>query len=263
MSRSRPVVGVTCCQKRSGGEDAQMVTNRYAFAAMKWADAAALLVPAAPELMSAKDVASRLDGLMLTGSPSNLEPQRYGEASAPDSGPFDPHRDAMALGLIAAMIDLGRPVFGVCRGFQEINVAFGGTLTRDVQANPAALSHHAAEGASLEAMFAHDHEVVLTPGGALARGLGQDRMRVNSVHYQGVSVLGKDLSVEAVAADGLIEAVSARVNGAQILAVQWHPEWGADDNPQSQGFFAMFGRALRGEPMAMPGAGREMRGMPP
>ena len=249
MSQSRPVVGVTCCHRHAGGEYAQTVIDRYAFAAMKWANAAALLVPAAPGLMTAREVASRLDGLMLTGSPSNLAPERYREA-APEAGPFDEARDAMALGLIEAMIELGRPIFGVCRGFQEVNVAFGGTLNRHVNANRDGVAHHAAEGASLEAMFAHGHEVNLTPDGLLARGLGCERISVNSVHFQGVGAVGKGLAVEALAADGLVEAVSACVNGAQIVAVQWHPEWRTDDNVHSQGLFEMLGRALRGEPVA-------------
>jgi putative glutamine amidotransferase len=164
----------------------------------------------------------------------------------------------MALGLIEAMIDLGRPVFAVCRGFQEVNVAFGGTLNRDVNKPPRAFSHHAPEGVGLEGMFAHEHPVALTPDGVLARGLGRDRLDVNSVHYQGVSRLGAGLSVEAIAPDGLIEAVSARVNGAQILAVQWHPEWRTADNPDSRALFAMMGQALRGADLA-PRIGKETR----
>src|SRR6516225_1511294 len=137
MTAARPVLGVTCCNRPFGEEIAQVVINRYVAAAMKFGDVAALLVPALPDLMSAREVAPRLDGLLLTGSPSNVEPGRYGEAEAPDSeGPFDPARDTMTTDLIAAMLDLGRPVLGVCRGFQEINVAFGGTLRRDTGRNP-------------------------------------------------------------------------------------------------------------------------------
>ncbi len=250
MSATRPLIGVTCCHRRAGGEEIQSVIDRYAFAAMRWADAAALLVPAAPDLMTAREAAARLDGLMLTGSPSNVAAERYGEGPAPDAGPFDPARDTMALGLIDAMIELGRPVFAVCRGFQEVNVAFGGTLSRNVNADPAGTSHHAPEGADLEALFAHGHEVALTAGGVLSEGLGRDRLTVNSVHFQGVARLGSGLKVEATAPDGLIEAVSARVNGAQILAVQWHPEWRTEEAPDSQRLFAMVGRALRGESMS-------------
>lgn len=251
---ARPVLGVTCCNRRMGSEFGQAVINRYVTAAMIWGDVAALLVPALPDLMSALEVAPRLDGLLLTGSPSNVEPDRYGEADAPDAeGPFDRARDAMTTDLIKAMIDLGRPVLGVCRGFQEINVAFGGSLRRDTGTNPGLLAHHAPADADFDQMFAHEHDVALTPGGILARTLGREHLKVNSVHFQGAGRLGDGLTVEAQAPDGVVEAVSARINGAPVLAVQWHPEWRTADNPDSQAFFHLLGQALRGE-LAAPDA---------
>lgn len=238
--RARPVLGVTCCNRPFGEEIAQVVINRYVAAAMKFGDVAALLVPALPDLMNAREVASRLDGLLLTGSPSNVEPDRYGEVD-PDAGPFDPGRDAMTFALIEAMTELKRPIVGVCRGFEEINVAFGGTLARGL------VDHHAPRDASLDDVFAFGHEVNLTPGGVLARAYGRDKLEVNSVHYQAIGRLGEGLTVEAVAPDGLVEAVSARPNGAPVVAVQWHPEWRVETNPDSQTFFALMGRLLRGE----------------
>lgn len=246
---ARPVAGIICCTRTVGIEPAQAVMNRYVASAMAYADAAALLVPSMPGLMRAADVASRLDGLLLTGSPSNLDPGAYGEAADDAPGPFDPARDAMTGDLIRAMLDLGRPVFGICRGFQELNVAFGGTLRRDVSENPDLLRHHAPDEVGFNEMFDHVHDVELTPGGILADALGQARIRVNSVHYQGVQRLGEGLSVEAQADDGVVEAFSTRVNTAPVLAVQWHPEWRTGENPQSQVFFGIFGRALRGEPL--------------
>jgi putative glutamine amidotransferase len=249
-AKSRPVLGVVCCTRTVGIEPAQAVMNRYVAAAIAHADAAALLVPALPALMSAAEVAPRLDGLLLTGSPSNVEPQRYGQEDASETaGPFDPDRDAMTAGLIKAMLDLGKPVFGVCRGLQELNVAFGGALRRDTGRNPDLLEHHAPSDVGFNEMFGHEHEVILTPGGVLNQAFGRDRLRVNSVHYQGVDRLGEGLTVEARAPDGLIEAVSANVRGAPVLAVQWHPEWETDKNPDSQSFFRLLGRALRGEPI--------------
>jgi putative glutamine amidotransferase len=244
----RPVVGVVCCTRAIGTEHAQAVINRYIAGALKYADVAGLLVPALPELMRAREVAPRLDGLLLTGSPSNVEPDRYGEGGAEDAeGPFDPGRDAMSTDLIQAMIELGRPVFGICRGLQELNVAFGGGLRRDASRCGDLIAHHAPAEASFEHMFAHEHDVTLTPGGVLSRALGRQALRVNSVHYQAVGRLGSGLSIEAEAPDGLVEAVSGQVNGAPILAVQWHPEWRTDANPDSQAFFRLLGRALRGE----------------
>ncbi|MDR7116733.1 gamma-glutamyl-gamma-aminobutyrate hydrolase family protein [Caulobacter sp. BE254] len=248
----RPVAGIICCTRTVGVEPAQAVMNRYVVGAMQYADAAALLVPSMPELMKASEVASRLDGLMLTGSPSNLDPARYGEAVPDAPGPFDTARDAMTADLIAAMLDLGKPVFGVCRGFQEINVAFGGTLRRDMAAADELIAHHAPDDVDFDGMFDHEHRVDLTPGGVLATAFGAQAASVNSVHYQGVDRLGQGLAVEARAPDGVVEAVSARVNGAPVLAVQWHPEWKTERNPQSQAFFQLFGRALRGEGLRPP-----------
>ena len=252
MTAPRPVLGVACCTRQIGTESAQAVINRYVTAAMTHADAAALLVPALPDLMSAKEVAPRLDGLLLTGSPSNVAPARYGQGDAPDAeGPFDPNRDAMTAALVEAMLALGKPVFGVCRGLQELNVVFGGTLRRDMgRAGGDRLAHHAPDDASFDAMFDHVHEVALTPGGVLARGLGREAITVRSVHFQGVDRLGEGLEVEARAPDGVVEAVSAVVAGAQVLAVQWHPEWRVDADPASQGFFHLLGRALRREPLS-------------
>lgn len=240
----RPVLGIIACNRSSGQEMAQQVQNRYIVNALKYADVAGLIVPALPDLIEAREVAPRLDGILLTGSPSNVAPGRYGD-SEPGEGPFDEDRDAMVLALVEAMTVLGRPVFGICRGFQELNVVFGGTLRRDVGGG-----HHADEQTLLGPMFAHAHPVLLTPGGMLAGALGVGEMHVNSVHYQGVDRLGKGLTVEARAPDGLPEALSARVNGAPVLAVQWHPEWDADTNPQSQAYFRALGRALRGDPLS-------------
>lgn len=246
---TRPVLGIICCNREIHEQAAQTVMTRYVLSALTYADAAGLLVPAMPELMHAREVAPRLDGLLLTGTPSNLDPKRYGELADDAPGPFDPARDEMTAHLIEAMLDIGRPVFGICRGFQELNVAFGGTLRRDMAENETLIAHHAPSDLSFADYFAHTHPVKLTSDGVLKRAYGQDELDVVSVHYQGVDKLGHGLKVEAVAPDGVIEAVSANVNGAPVLAVQWHPEWKAYENAQSQLFFRLLGRALRREPL--------------
>ena len=245
MTAARPVLGVIACQRTVGTEPAQAVMERYIRSAMVHADVAALIVPSLPDLMSAAEVAPRLDGILLTGSPSNVDPARYQDEGG--EGPFDPGRDEIALTLVQRMIDAGRPVFGICRGFQEINVALGGTLRRDTSASADLLRHHAPDDASFDAMFDHLHPVHLTEGGMLAAALGKTDLPVNSVHYQGVGDLAPGLDVEARAPDGLVEAYSARPNGAPLVAVQWHPEWDADRNPDSAAFFHLLGRAMRGE----------------
>ena len=241
---ARPVLGIIACNRQVGSEMAQAVMNRYVSAAMRHADVAALIVPSLPGLMTAAEVAPRLDGILLTGTPSNVAPERYGDIG--EDGPFDRDRDNMVFALIDAMIGRARPVFGICRGFQEINVALGGTLRRDVSAPYAPLKHHAPDDHAFNAYFDHMHSVTLSDGGLLAAAYGAHSLNVNSVHYQGVATLAPDVTTEATAPDGLVEAFSTTRSGAQILAVQWHPEWDADTNADSRAYFKMLGNALRG-----------------
>ncbi len=243
--RARPVLGIICCNRIVETAPAQAVMERYVRASMTYADVAALLVPSLQGLMDAAEVVPRLDGVLLTGSPSNIETQHYRDEGG--VGPFDPPRDEIALSLVHRMIDAGKPVFGICRGFQEINVALGGTLRRDVSVNPEFLPHHAADEVSFDTMFDHLHQVSLVNGGRLASAYGQAGLTVNSVHYQGIGDLAVPLQVEARAEDGLIEAYSATLSGAPVLAVQWHPEWQTARYPESQTYFRLLGAALRGE----------------
>ena len=242
---SRPVLGIIACNRIVGTEPAQAVMERYISAAMTYANVAALIVPSLPDLMTAGEVAPRLDGILLTGSPSNVATTRYGDDGG--DGPFDEGRDEIALSMVDRMIDLQKPVFGICRGFQEINVALGGTLRRDTSANDQLIRHHAPDGVSFDAMFDHRHPVELAEGGMLAEAYAKPALDVNSVHYQGIGKLADGLNIEAKAPDGLVEAYSARPNGAPLLAVQWHPEWGTESDPDSQTYFHLLGKALRGE----------------
>ncbi len=242
---SRPVLGVIACNRMVGSEVAQAVMNRYIRAAMTYADVAALIVPSLPDLMSAAEVAPRIDGILLTGSPSNVATQRYGEAGG--EGPYDDDRDEIALSMVGRMIDAQKPVFGICRGFQEINVALGGTLRRDTSASDSLIRHHAPDNVGFDDMFDHRHAVKIVEGGMLANAYAKPALDVNSVHYQGIGQLADGLNVEARAPDGLVEAYSARPNGAPLLAVQWHPEWGTENDVDSQTYFHLLGKALRGE----------------
>lgn len=242
---ARPVLGIICCNRTVGTETAQAVMDRYVRSAMIYADVAALLIPSLPDLMTAQEVAPRLDGVLLTGSPSNMQPARYQDEGG--DGPFDAARDEIALGMIGRMIDARKPVFGICRGFQEINVALGGTLRRDTSSDGRLLRHHAPDGVGFEALFEHRHPVRLAPGGVLASLLGRENLDVNSVHYQGIADLAPPLNVEARAPDGLVEAYSATIGDAPVVAVQWHPEWHTEKDLDSQEYFRLLGRALRGD----------------
>jgi putative glutamine amidotransferase len=241
---SRPVLGVIACNRMVGSEVAQAVMNRYIRAAMTYADVAALIIPSLPDLMTAAEVAPRIDGILLTGSPSNVATRLYGDEGG--DGPFDDGRDEIAMSMVDRMIDARKPVFGICRGFQEINVALGGTLRRDTSANDTLIRHHAPDDVDFDAMFDHRHPVELADGGMLSTAYAKGALDVNSVHFQGIGTLADGLTVEARAPDGLIEAYSARPNGAPLLAVQWHPEWGTENDADSQTYFHLLGKALRG-----------------
>jgi putative glutamine amidotransferase len=242
----RPLLGIVACTRTSEDEIIHRVIDRYLRAPAQWSGVDVVLIPALGLLADQRNLAARIDGLLLTGSTSNLESWRYGGKDA--HGPFDPDRDSTSLALTSAMLDAGKPVFGICRGFQELNVVFGGTLQHLPIAAQAL--HHAPAGASIEAMFDHRHAVTPVPGGLFADALGDGPVTVNSVHYQAVQILGHDLVAQAHAPDGLVEAFSARVGAAQVLGVQWHPEWDADRNPQSRWFFTALGEAMGAEPPA-------------
>jgi putative glutamine amidotransferase len=246
----RPLIGVLCDRRLVGAADVQLVTERYLKAVIRHADVDAVLLPALPEFQDARRILRRLDGLFLTGSPSNVDPARYADPAGDAAGPFDPARDETALALIGEAIDRAKPVFGVCRGFQEVNVAFGGSLQRDLAHDARDLKHHTPPDVDYQAMFAHSHPIALTPGGVLEQAFGASEIEVNSVHFQGIETLGKGLAVEARAPDGVIEAIRAEATPAPVLAVQWHPEWQAEASPASLDYFHLFGAVLRGAPLA-------------
>ena len=243
---ARPLLGIVCCTREFEGETIHRVIDRYLRAPARWSDVDVVLVPALGDLADRRNLVARLDGVLLTGSTSNLEAWRYGADGGPMGGvgPFDRDRDETALDLARVAIDAGKPVFGICRGFQELNVVFGGTLQHLPVAAQA--MHHAPAGVSTEAMFAHGHAVTPVDGGVIACALGDAPVMVNSVHFQAVDALAPDLNAEAHAPDGLVEAFSARIGASQVLAVQWHPEWDAHSNPQSRWFFSALGDAMRG-----------------
>jgi putative glutamine amidotransferase len=220
-----------------------MVGEKYARAVLDAAGAAPLLIPALAEELRFDELLGRLDGLLFTGSPSNVEPQRYqGPPSAPGTL-HDPARDATTLPLIRKAVAAGVPVFGICRGFQEINVAYGGTLHQRLHEVPGHLDHRDDESQPLEVQYGPAHDVVLEPGGVLRSLAVTDRIRVNSLHSQGIEQLGPELAVEARAPDGVIEAFRVRAADNFALAVQWHPEWKVMSNPFSRALFAAFGQA--------------------
>ena len=245
MASGRPLIGIPADRRMVGDHPFHMVGEKYARAVMEAAGAVPLLIPSLAEELGLDELLTRLDGLVFTGSPSNVEPHRYqGPPSAPGTL-HDPARDATTLPLIRKAVGAGVPVLGICRGFQEMNVAFGGTLHQKLHEVPGHLDHRDDTTQPLEVQYGPAHEVTLEPGGLL-RGLSaSDRIQVNSLHNQGIERLGSELAVEARAPDGVIEAFRVRAARSFALAVQWHPEWKVMTNPFSRALFAAFGEASR------------------
>lgn len=244
MSRRKPLIGIPADRRILGPHPFHCVGEKYIAAVAEAADAIPLLIPA----LGTRDfdeLLATLDGILLTGSPSNVEPAHYaGPASDPDTL-HDPHRDATTLPLIPRVVDSGLPLFAVCRGFQEMNVAFGGKLWQKVQDVPGLNDHRENKEDPLDLQYGPAHEIELVRGGLLHGLADTDRVVVNSLHSQGVQTLGEGLEVEARAPDGLVEAFRVRAAPGFAVAVQWHPEWQVMRNPFSRALFAAFGAAAR------------------
>jgi putative glutamine amidotransferase len=222
-----------------------MVGEKYAHAVSRAVGGLPLLIPVLPEPLESQELLSRLDGLLFPGSPSNVEPHHYDEGPSEPGTLHDPERDATTLPLIRSAIEQGVPILGICRGFQEMNVALGGKLWQKVHEVPNLFDHREAKSASLEIQYGPAHEVVLEPGPMREWAGGADRVKVNSLHGQGVKQLAPDLTVAARAPDGLIEAFWMPRAPAFTWAVQWHPEWRVMANNFSVALFAAFGEAAR------------------
>jgi putative glutamine amidotransferase len=221
------------------------VGDKYLRAVAEAAEGLPLVIPALGELIDQPSLIERLDGLLLTGSPSNVEPHHYlGPSSLPGTD-HDPLRDRTTLPLICRAVEAGVPVLGICRGFQEINVAYGGSLHQRVHEVPGMMDHREQLEGGLEIQYGPAHPVHIQPGGLLASLGLAPRIQVNSLHGQGVERLAPGLRIEALADDGLIEAFSVTDAPSFALGVQWHPEWNVMHNPDYRAIFAAFGAACR------------------
>jgi putative glutamine amidotransferase len=240
---ARPLVLVPACNRMYGEFCYHVAASKYV-EAVRLAGCQPLIVPSAapPDVDALLDVAH---GLLLTGSPSNVHPQHYAETVLDESLPLDPARDAWILPIIPKVLARGMPLFAICRGFQEANVALGGTLHQAVHQVQGFADHRDRDDDPVEVQYAVAHDVFIEPGGVLARLLETDRIAVNSLHGQGINRLATRLRVEARAPDGLVEAFSVADASGFALAVQWHPEWNAEDNPISMRLLGAFGDAVR------------------
>lgn len=248
---TRPVIGVI--------GNAYVVESRYMTqlvgtnnlrAVAEVANALPLMFAGTPRVTDIADVLAAVDGVLLTGARANVHPSHFNTEPHAKHEPYDEERDALALPLIAACIACGMPLFGICRGFQEMNVALGGSLHPEIRELPGRMNHRMPrlENGDIhpdpEVIFADRHDVSLVAGGVFARLLGQDRIRVNSLHGQGILELGRQVVVEGVAEDGTIEAISIAEAPSFALGAQWHAEHDPQVNPINRALFRAFGEAV-------------------
>ena len=220
--------------------------DTYLKALTRVANAIPVIVPAMVEEIDIERLLARVDGIMLTGAVSNVHPDRYGVPPSVAHEPYDPDRDRLTQTLITKTIDAGVPLLAICRGHQELNVAFGGTLVPEVQEIEGRMDHRAIKHHEQRERFAIRHDVAIKAGGRLETIVGSGPIRVNSLHRQAIDRLGGGLSVEATAPDGTIEAISVKDAPAFALGVQWHPEYWAETDAASRAIFEAFAAACRG-----------------
>jgi putative glutamine amidotransferase len=242
----RPIVLVPACSQNQGSHPSYAAQNKYVDAVAVGARCQPLLVPPLGDNTDIESLLGIANGIMLTGSASNVQACLYGQEALDPTLPLDPARDATTLPLIRAALLRGIPILAICRGFQEVNVALGGTLHQAVHTVPGYFDHREDKTQSLDRQYGPAHRLKLEAGGLLAHILdGASEIQVNSLHGQGIDRLAPGLQVEARSEDGLIEAFSIVGSSAFALAVQWHPEWRVEENHDSMRVFSAFGLACR------------------
>jgi putative glutamine amidotransferase len=242
---SRPLIAVPTDVKPFENYVWHSAPEQYLAAAIDVAEVTPLLVPSFGAKMDLDSILDSVDGLLVTGSKSNVNPELYGVEPSAAFEPYDNARDATSLPLIRAAIDKGVPVLAICRGIQELNVALGGTLATEIQELEGRMDHRAPESGSQAERFAIQHPIKIAPNSCLAEILKTDDVKVNSVHRQAIDKLAPVLAVEATADDGTIEAVSVKNAKGFVVGVQWHPEYWAQSDAPSRKIFEAFGEAVR------------------
>lgn len=243
----KPLVGISCCSKQFGifGMPNHAASDTYVRATDQIVGAVPILIPANGDKADVETLISRIDGLILTGSRSNVQPTLYGGPPHAEGTHEDPARDAVTLALIRAAVTRGVPILAICRGLQEFNVAMGGCLHQRLQDLPDRMDHSTPLQPSSAVRTGKAHSVRLTQGGWLHRLAGNVEIPVNSLHNQGINRLAPGLAVEAVAPDGTIEAVRAINSPGFACGVQWHPEYDFHEDSVSWRIFESFGDAVR------------------
>jgi putative glutamine amidotransferase len=204
-----------------------------------------LIIPTDPRFVTVAELLESCDGFLLTGGRPNVHPSEYGEEETPAHGTFDRARDAITLPLVRACVARGQPFLGICRGFQEVNVALGGSLHPEIRDIPGRINHRMPPDGDLEDQFALRHTVRFTDGGVFHRLMGAQEVMTNTLHGQGIQRAAESLVIDGHAPDGTPEATYVKDAPGFTLSVQWHPEWNAANDPVSRPLFAAFGDATR------------------
>ena len=241
----KPIIAITCDTTKPGLHLFHQVGDKYVAAIADHTGALPLLLPSLEEPLDVDDILSSVDGILFTGAYANIQRELYGLDPAPEDEMQDPLRDKNTLPLIVAAIESGVPVLGICRGFQELNVAYGGTLHPRLHDLDDRMDHREDTSASLEVQYGPAHKIATVEGGVLAGITGDAVFDVNSIHGQGIDRLAEGLTIEATADDNTIEAISVESAKSFAIAVQWHPEWQAAKNAQSTKLFHAFGEAVQ------------------
>ena len=244
-TRTLPLIGIPSCVRSIHERAFHTVNERYTSAVIDAVGGLPVLIPAIGPMADCGAILDRLDGILLTGSPSNVEPHHYGGPPSREGTLHDPDRDATTLPLIREAVRRDMPILAICRGIQELNVALGGTLHTEVHRQPGRLDHRSIPQLPYEEKYGPRHPVLVTSGGRLAALVGPGPIDVNSLHWQEIDRPAERLTVEGRAPDGTIEAVSAPNAPGFVLGLQWHPEWRYAENPASMAIFRAFGDACR------------------
>lgn len=242
---ARPVVGIVGNHNLINDEyPVQCVGESNIEAVSRVAGALPLLIPSLPDHVAVSELINTVDGILLTGARPNVHPHLYGHEVTEAHGTFDLNRDNLVLPLVRACVDSGVPILGICRGFQEFNVAYGGTLHPEIRDLPGRMNHRMDPDGTIDEKFGRTHPITLTPGGRFARIFGAEEVAVNTLHGQGILDAAPRLVIEGYAPDGTPEALHVEGATSFAMAVQWHPEWNAPSHPVSQPLFEAFGQAL-------------------
>ena len=244
-SIKKPLVGIVCCKRNQDGHYFHMVGEKYINAINNYSGCTGVLVPIDQEQDINLSVIENMDGFLLTGSLSNVHPKMYQEDLINPEMMLDEPRDQFVFSMIKKIIDKGVPLLAICRGFQEMNVAFGGKLYQDLERDSNHKGHDFDRNQSHNVQYGLSHEVELVKNGLLHNLNGLDKAEVNSLHTQGVKELGQGLTIEAVSHEGLVEAFTIDKTESFNLSIQWHPEWKPGNNLLSQAIFDAFGIACK------------------